>query len=309
MNEIMVSILCMAYNHEKYIKDALEGFINQKTNFRYEVIVHDDASTDKTAEIIKEYVKRYPDIIKPILQKENQYSQGNYIEKIIQPYAKGKYIAICEGDDYWCDDNKLQMQIDVLENNLQYGACVHQTKQLNCKNNRTLLISPYKKNCDVDVETVLSGGGRAFHTSSILVRRDLFFNKPDFCNDLKTVGDWPLVIYIILSSKIYYIDKIMSVYRLFSTDDAWSSKMNKSIEFSNIHNLEVIRMLKKIRISVDIRYKNILDKKISDYAYAYMKNNLCRELFFTDYFKKQVLRRKIKLIFKYLMLVLSKKRR
>ena len=90
----LVSVYCLTYNHEKYIKDALEGFINQKTDFEYEVFVHDDASTDNTAKIIKEYAQKYPHIIKPILQKENQYSKGVKIfYQYIYPRISGKYIA------------------------------------------------------------------------------------------------------------------------------------------------------------------------------------------------------------------------
>ena len=115
-NEVVVSAYCLAYNHEKYIKSASEGFVSQKTDFKYEVFVHDDASTDKTADIINQYAKRYPNIIKPILQKENQYSKGVDIsQEIIFPRMKGKYVAICEGDDYWCDNNKLQKQVNSLQ--------------------------------------------------------------------------------------------------------------------------------------------------------------------------------------------------
>lgn len=92
-DEIMVSVICTAYNHEKYIRQCLDGFVMQKTNFKYEVIVHDDASTDNTAEIIREYEKKYPEIIKPIYQKENQYSKGVSIGKIIYPLCQGKYLA------------------------------------------------------------------------------------------------------------------------------------------------------------------------------------------------------------------------
>jgi glycosyltransferase involved in cell wall biosynthesis len=105
MDEIMVSVSCCAYNHEKYIRKCLDGFVRQKTNFKFEVIVHDDASTDNTAEIIREYEKLYPNIIKPIYQKENQYSQGISIKKqYMLPKLQGKYIATCEGDDWWIDD-------------------------------------------------------------------------------------------------------------------------------------------------------------------------------------------------------------
>lgn len=131
--KVLVSVCCTAYNHAKYIRSCLDGFVNQKTDFKYEVIVHDDASTDNTANIIREYADKYPEIIKPIFQK-NQYSKGVPIyEKFIFPKCTGKYIAYCEGDDYWCNENKLQKQVDVLERNPEYVACVHQTKTLDLK--------------------------------------------------------------------------------------------------------------------------------------------------------------------------------
>lgn len=118
----LVSILCDAFNHEKFIRETLEGFLNQETNFPFEIIIHDDASTDKTALIIKEFLDQYPLIIKPIFQKENQYSKKiNFWSDVTFPMAKGKYIALCEGDDYWVDMSKLQKQVDFLENNDDYA--------------------------------------------------------------------------------------------------------------------------------------------------------------------------------------------
>ena len=102
-----VSVICLAYNHEKYIRKTLEGFVAQKTNFSVEYIVHDDASTDSTASIIQEFEEKYPDLIKPIYQKENQYSKGVAITRNLQMQVQGKYIAFCEGDDYWIDEYKL----------------------------------------------------------------------------------------------------------------------------------------------------------------------------------------------------------
>ena len=125
-NEIKVSIVCNAYNHGKYIKKALDGFLMQKTSFKYEVLIHDDASTDGTAGIIREYQQKYPDIIKPIFQKENQYSQKIRISYRYQfPRADGKYIAICEGDDFWTDENKLQKQFDIMEQHEEVDMCAH----------------------------------------------------------------------------------------------------------------------------------------------------------------------------------------
>ena len=99
---VMVTIWCTAYNHERYIRECLDGFINQQTNFRFEAIVHDDSSTDSTADIIREYEAKYPDIIKPIYETENQYSkQDGSLKRIMESHNHGKYVAICEGDDYW----------------------------------------------------------------------------------------------------------------------------------------------------------------------------------------------------------------
>lgn len=127
--ELVVTIRCLTYNHEPYIRQCLEGFVMQKTNFRFEAIVHDDASTDKTAEIVKEYAEKYPEIIKPIFETENQYSKKDgSLGRIMDEHTRGKYVALCEGDDYWIDPYKLQKQVDFLENNKEYSMCFSSAK-------------------------------------------------------------------------------------------------------------------------------------------------------------------------------------
>lgn len=108
----LVSICCITYNHVKYIRDALEGFLMQKTAFPIEVLIHDDASTDGTADIIRQYETEYTDIIKPIYQQKNRYSRGLPVLTLNYERVQGKYIALCEGDDCWIDENKLQIQFD-----------------------------------------------------------------------------------------------------------------------------------------------------------------------------------------------------
>lgn len=122
-DEIGVSISCITYNHAPYIRQALDGFIMQKTNFRFEVLIHDDCSTDGTDDIIREYAAKYPDIIKPLYEKENQYQNGKPHGSVVWnfPRAKGKYIALCEGDDYWTDPHKLQKQVDFLDSHQEYS--------------------------------------------------------------------------------------------------------------------------------------------------------------------------------------------
>ena len=116
-----VSIRCITYNQEPYIAQALDGFLMQDTDFPFEVVVHDDASTDRTADIIREYERNYPKIVKPIYEKENLYiKQNKLFNKIVNDACRGKYIALCEGDDYWIDTLKLQKQINFLEKNPDY---------------------------------------------------------------------------------------------------------------------------------------------------------------------------------------------
>lgn len=123
-DEVLVSILCITYNQEKYIRQCLDGFMMQKTNFKFEVLIHDDASTDGTADIIREYEQKYPDIIRPIYQTENQWSKGIPVNSTFNyPRVTGKYVAMCEGDDYWTDQYKLQKQVDFLEKHPDYSMC------------------------------------------------------------------------------------------------------------------------------------------------------------------------------------------
>lgn len=119
-----VSVCCITYNHEKYIQETLNGFLIQETDFPFEILIHDDASIDGTADIIREYVKKYPDLIKPIYQSENQYSRSKKINPEFNfSRAKGSYIALCEGDDYWIDPNKLRIQKQFLDQNPDYVIC------------------------------------------------------------------------------------------------------------------------------------------------------------------------------------------
>lgn len=119
---IMVSIRCITYNHAPYIRQCLDGFVMQKTNFRFQAVVHDDASTDGTTDIVREYAEKYPDIIIPMYEEENRWSKhdGTLLTCML-PLMTGKYWAECEGDDYWIDPLKLQKQVDFLESNPEYG--------------------------------------------------------------------------------------------------------------------------------------------------------------------------------------------
>ena len=129
--EPLVSIICTAYNQEKYIRNCLDGFLMQKTDFPYEIIVHDDASTDQTAEIIREYERKHPECIRAIYQTTNQYSQGiRIVQTFIYPKTRGKFIAYCEGDDYWTDPLKLEKQVTALYAHPDCRLCLHRVEDV-----------------------------------------------------------------------------------------------------------------------------------------------------------------------------------
>ena len=269
MSNILVSVYCLAYNHEKYIKQTLEGFVNQKTNFEFEVFVHDDASKDGTAEIIKEYAEKYPNIIVPILQKENQYSKGVSIStNIIFPKMKGKYIAVCEGDDYWCDNNKLQIQVDFMENNPGYVACVHNSKIYDCIKNKTSIMYNIKKDYDICFKDVIQCGAACYQTSSLLYKKEFMQNRPSFFDEIAPVGDWPLSIYLSLNGKIRFINKIMSVYRIYSAG-SWTLKNTEDLKK---HNVKVNRMLKSVDEYTNYQYKDIIKNVILQHEYFLYEN-------------------------------------
>lgn len=264
-NNILVSVICTAYNHEKYIKDALEGFAMQKTNFAFEALVHDDASTDNTAKIILDYAEKYPHIIKPIIQTENQHSKKIPITNdIILPRANGKYIAFCEGDDFWTDENKLQLQIDFLENNPEYIACVHNTTLHDCnKKKKDCLVVSNNYEHDLNFKDVIRGMQYAYQTSSLVIRKEYVSNMPDFYyTALKYgFGDLPRAIWYTIIGKVKFFPYNMSTYRFMSNPTSWTSANNTIKKL--LRNKEgVIAMLQDVKKHVSEEQQLYLDEAI-----------------------------------------------
>lgn len=225
----LVSVRCITYNHEPYIAQAIDGFLMQKTDFPFEVIIHDDASTDKTADIIREYEKKYPLIIKPIYQTENQYSKRNgSIAKAIDPKLKGKYIAFCEGDDYWIDPNKLQMQVAFLEKNPEFSAYYCNVKVIDEFGND---ISKTIRRWSERRTTIFKRKLRRFELIgqlSGLVCKNYYTNlSAEHYNiylNTKCNGDVKLCFLLNGLGKVYFFEKKMSVYRRTYNTDSWNSR-------------------------------------------------------------------------------------
>lgn len=237
-SNILVSICCITYNHGLYIRQCLESFLMQVTSFSLEIIINDDASDDNTAEIIKEYHLKYPKIIKPTYQKENQYSKGvrGIAAKFTFPRARGKYIALCEGDDYWTDPYKLQKQVDYLEQHPDYSICFHDVKILE---DGKILDDYITRKVGEDTDILELSQGNYIHTTSVLFRNNKVISFPEQFSKAP-VGDYFLHMLNAQHGKIRKINQVMAVYRvhkggLHSTktqaqkNDEWLMQLNLMI--------------------------------------------------------------------------------
>lgn len=237
----LVVIRCITYNQEPYIRDTLNGFIMQKTNFPFVAIVHDDASTDGTKAIISEYAKKYPDIIIPIYENENQYNKpGNPLGAIMQQAiddTNARYVAYCEGDDYWIDSLKLQKQVDFLESHSDYGMCYTKVKRYSQYNKS--FIDEWGGSNETLSELLQKN---TIPTLSVLCRRSLLSDyiteiRPELMN--WKMGDIPRWLYIAAKSKIKFLNDTTGVYRIISESVSHKKDPISRLEFGlngyNIH--------------------------------------------------------------------------
>jgi len=295
--DIKVSIICNTFNHEDYIKDALNGFVMQKCNFKYEILIHDDASTDETPSIIREYQKKYPEIIFPIYQTENQYSKKISITKTYQiPRAKGKYIAICEGDDFWTDEYKLQKQYDAMEKHPNIDICAHKTTML--KNEKFFkYIAPAQSDKIFNVDEVIAGGGGFVATNSLFIKKACFDKEYEF--EKIRYYDYVIQIKCSLRGGMLYLNDNMSVYRYMAIG-SWTVNMITNPDKSIINKERSYNMLCTLNEETEFKYNATINKRLLklEYELLCLKGQYNKVLHNKKILKSLSCKEKIKLIIK-----------
>ena len=282
MNNPLISICCVTYNHASYIKKTLDGFLMQKTDFPFEICLGEDESSDGTREICKEYAEKYPDKIRLFLRKRkdviyiNGHATGrfNFIETLKE--CTGKYIAMCDGDDYWTDPNKLQKQVDFLEKNPEYSMCFHPVKIVD-ESNR--IIRDYygqegKKNSYV-LEDLFAHN--FIPTCSVVFRSEMIYDLPEWFGEV-SFGDWVLHILNAKRGKIGFLNEVMGVYRSHPSG-MWSNlpkieKLKREINTFNIvgsnlklfSNFKFRKMVARRYLKLSVENRNLNRKEKSKLA-------------------------------------------
>lgn len=262
MDECMVSVFCTTYNQKKYITRCLDSLTGQKTDFAYEIIVRDDASTDGTSDIVREYAGRFPDKIVPFILPENMYQRGlgNVSYEQMFRMSRGKYVAICEGDDFWTDDCKLQKQVDFMESHPEYALCGH-AAYFAAEDGTIMkdkLFRPSQISRDLSTEDII--GNWTMATCSLLFRKSC---RPDIIIPFQGKcinADYAQMVYLSLKGKVYYMNELMSAYRM-SSNGSVSQKANRDRDFFKSKTLSFVEMLDRLDAYTDGRFSDVITRR------------------------------------------------
>lgn len=257
----VVSICCTTFNRAPFVAAALESFLAQRTTFPFEIIIHDDASTDGTSQIIQDYARRFPALVKPIIQAQNQFSLGRKpMLEFVFPLAAGEYISICEADDFWVRSDKLQLQKEAMDRNREVDLSFHPAKflrndeqtEIGCWNGSEERILP--------LQEVIFGGGQFMPTPSLMFRSAVVKALPRWLIEAP-VGDYFLQM-LGSHSGVLYLPGVFSCYRV-GAPGSWTErqrcwnerqilsfalKMNSALEQMKLHFPKEAEALHKMQV-------------------------------------------------------------
>ena len=265
----LVSICCVTYNHEKYIEEALDSFLIQDTGFPFEIVVDDDCSTDNTAELIKKYIKKYPTLMNVRLRDKNVGMISNITENIQR--SKGKYIAMCEGDDYWTDPKKLQIQVNLLMENPECYLSFHPVNEVFNDELTGRVFSDHgaKNRVFTDIEMIKGISGTFCHTTSMVFHRKVMDPIPDFFVSTPVCDHFIQILTSLHGGALFVARKMSSFRRGHS--GSWSMAMlekdrisiGSHIKNREKHLMKYIHALDDLGNFIDQKYRKEINKKIS----------------------------------------------
>lgn len=296
----LVSIICHAFNHENYVSEALDGFLMQETDFPFEIIIHEDASTDKTKNVIKEYELLYPNIVKPIYQTENQYSKWNIGANITYPASKGKYIAMCEGDDYWIDNYKLQKQVDFLEKNPEY---VVTWTNFQSKDGNKIIETGYEEKYpdvyDLDLENVFDY--YITYTLTVLFKKEAIDYKR--INEFKYAKDNTFYALLLVNGKGAFLNFKSAIYRwhsggVFSLRSEFFKKYSSYKNIKEIYERIDEAKTKSMKFIYTELYKQAAEEALKMYSKREVLTKEQKDVL-KNHFKSLRFKEKIRFIKKY----------
>lgn len=286
----LITIRCMAYNHEQYISEAIEGILKQKTSFPFVIFIHDDCSTDNTTNIIKEYKNKYPNIINSVFEEENQWSKNDEsLSQIIRENIHTKYVAICEGDDYWIDENKLEKQILYLEKHPEFSLSITNGRVFDVKNDKYESIFMDEKEKEFgssnQIISLANCASLMFPpTASYVYKYDFgreFENVPSCFN-----GDMRLRLYYMTRGNCYYLKDDTVVYRKNVTGSAMTMAKKKNRNEIFEQELQTCQMIDYIDSLSKYLYSEELWKVKSKRVQACISNSRSLKILFNPYYKR-----------------------
>jgi glycosyltransferase involved in cell wall biosynthesis len=270
--KIMVSVCMITYNHEPYIRQAIESVMMQKCDFSFELVIGEDCSTDNTKEICSNYAIKFPEII--LLPSEINIGMIPNFIKTLQA-CNGKYIAICEGDDYWTDPYKLQKQINFLEKNSECSVCFHPHQNL-YNDGKLIIQKPNRINGNIfSIKAIILGGG-VMATNTMFFLKDKLNNYPDWAKNAP-VGDLPLKLILASSGKVGYIDDLMSVYRI-NSNGSWTSTFTYNEKKRKKHLSAMTKVWDEFDNWTSNKYHSYVIRKKIKNRWNYYKGKILRKI-------------------------------